>query len=120
MPVFFSEPLNVLQRMCEEFEYSELLDKAAQLNDPTQRMIYVGLFAMSSYHASVYRHESKPYTPLLGETYECIRKDKGFRFIAEKVNHHPNVCTSYVESNNYTYSETICLDTKFWGKSVEF
>lgn len=120
LPVFFSEPINVLQRMCEEFEYSELLDKAAQLEDPGERMLYVALFAVSGYNATVYRHERKPYTPLLGETYECVRKDKGFRFIAEKVCHQPNVCTSYVESNNYTYTETITLNTKFWGKSVEF
>lgn len=82
--------------------------------------MYVAVFAVSSYNATIYRHECKPYTPLLGETYECIRKDKGFRFIAEKVGHHPTVCTSYVESNNYTFSETITLCTKFWGKSVEF
>lgn len=106
--------------MCEEFEYSELLDKAAQQEDPAERIMYVALFAVSSYTATVYRHEFKPYTPLLGETYECINKDKGFRFIAEKVSHRPDFCTSYVESNNYTYTESITLNTRFWGKSVEF
>ena len=28
----------------------------------------------------------KPFNPLLGETFECIRDDKGFKYIAEQVN----------------------------------
>lgn len=33
MPVALNEPLGVLQRMCEELEYSELLDAACKWND---------------------------------------------------------------------------------------
>lgn len=71
--------------MCEELEYSELLDKAAELDDPYERMVYVAAFAVSSYGSSYFRAGSKPFNPLLGETYECIREDKGFRFVAEQV-----------------------------------
>lgn len=39
MPVELNEPLNTLQRMCEELEYSELLDKAADTEDPSERMV---------------------------------------------------------------------------------
>lgn len=39
MPVQFNEPLNTLQRMCEELEYCELLEKAADTPDPFQRMV---------------------------------------------------------------------------------
>lgn len=39
MPVELNEPLNTLQRMCEEMEYSELLDKAAESEDPFERMV---------------------------------------------------------------------------------
>ncbi|KAJ3592578.1 hypothetical protein NHX12_007705, partial [Muraenolepis orangiensis] len=38
MPVELNEPLNTLQHMCEELEYSELLDKAAETEDPFERM----------------------------------------------------------------------------------
>lgn len=48
-------------------------------------MVYVAAFAVSSYGSSYFRAGSKPFNPLLGETYECIREDKGFRFIAEQV-----------------------------------
>ncbi|CAH1394139.1 unnamed protein product [Nezara viridula] len=85
MPVALNEPLSMLQRMCEELEYSELLDKASELSDPFERMVYVAAFAVSAYGSSYFRAGSKPFNPLLGETYECIREDKGFRFIAEQV-----------------------------------
>lgn len=39
MPVQLNEPLNTLQRLCEELEYSELLDKASQSDDPFERMV---------------------------------------------------------------------------------
>ena len=39
MPVELNEPLNTLQRLCEELEYSELLDKAAHTPDPFERMV---------------------------------------------------------------------------------
>lgn len=39
MPVELNEPLNTLQRMCEELEYTELLDKAADTEDPFERMV---------------------------------------------------------------------------------
>ena len=71
--------------MCEELEYSELLDKAAEINDPLERMVCVAAFTVSSYGSSYFRAGSKPFNPLLGETYECIREDKGFRFLAEQV-----------------------------------
>lgn len=71
--------------MCEELEYSELLDKASEQADVYERMVYVAAFAVSSYGSSYYRAGSKPFNPLLGESYECIRDDKGFKFIAEQV-----------------------------------
>lgn len=39
MPVELNEPLNTLQRLCEELEYSELLDKAAHIPNALERMV---------------------------------------------------------------------------------
>lgn len=39
MPVHLNEPLNTLQRFCEELEYSELLDTANETQDPFKRMV---------------------------------------------------------------------------------
>ena len=33
VPVNFSEPLSMIQRIVEDFEYSEILDKAGQCTD---------------------------------------------------------------------------------------
>ena len=50
MPVTLNEPLSALQRLCEELEYAELLDKAAA-PDASQldRMTWVAAFAVSIY-----------------------------------------------------------------------
>lgn len=39
MPVPLNEPVTLLQRLCEELEYSELLDTANNTPDPYQRMV---------------------------------------------------------------------------------
>ena len=39
MPVTLNEPLSALQRLCEELEYSELLDEAASLDNIYDRMV---------------------------------------------------------------------------------
>lgn len=73
------------QRLCEELEYSELLDAACSCSNATERMALVAAFAVSAYAASAHRAASKPFNPLLAETYECVRADRGFRFVAEQV-----------------------------------
>ncbi|XP_067373420.1 oxysterol-binding protein-related protein 6 isoform X2 [Channa argus] len=119
MPVELNEPLNTLQRMCEELEYSELLDKAADTEDPFERMVLVAAFAVSGYSSTYYRAGSKPFNPLLGETYECIREDKSFCFFSEQVSHHPPISACHCESKNFTFWQDVRWKNKFWGKSME-
>ena len=103
MPVVLNEPLNTLQRLCEELEYSELLDKASLVEDDCERMLCIAAFAVSTYASSAYRAGHKPFNPLLGETYECVREDKGFRFVSEQVSHHPPISACHAESDNYVF-----------------
>ncbi|XP_071499105.1 oxysterol-binding protein-related protein 6-like [Diadema antillarum] len=119
MPVALNEPLSMLQVLCEELEYSELLDKAAEVDDPFKRIVFIAAFAVSSYSSTFTRAGTKPFNPLLGETYECVRDDKGFRFIAEKVSHHPPIIACHCESKNFVYTQDVRIKTKFWGKSME-
>lgn len=49
MPVNFSEPLSMLQRLTEDFEYSDILDRAAQCSDSCEQLSYVAAFTVSSY-----------------------------------------------------------------------
>uniref|UniRef100_A0A8B9KU04 Oxysterol-binding protein n=1 Tax=Astyanax mexicanus TaxID=7994 RepID=A0A8B9KU04_ASTMX len=119
MPVQLNEPVNTLQRLCEELEYSELLDRAAHTQDPFERMVYIATFAVSGYASSYYRAGGKPFNPVLGETYECDRPDKGFRFIAEQVSHHPPISACHAESKNFIFWQDVRWKNKFWGKSME-
>ncbi|XP_041122644.1 oxysterol-binding protein-related protein 7-like isoform X1 [Polyodon spathula] len=119
MPVQLNEPLGTLQRLCEELEYSELLDTANQRQDPFERMVYVAAFAISAYASAYHRSGSKPFNPVLGETYECEREDKGFRFIAEQVSHHPPISVCQAESDNFIFWQDVRWKNKFWGKSLE-
>ncbi|XP_038218658.1 oxysterol-binding protein-related protein 6-like [Zerene cesonia] len=120
MPVTINEPLNMLQRLCEELEYSELLDAAAACADAAERMSLVAAFAVSAYAASAHRAASKPFNPLLAETYECVREDKRFRFLAEQVSHHPPISACHAESSRWVFWQEARIKTKFWGKSMEF
>ncbi|XP_035249904.1 oxysterol-binding protein-related protein 6-like isoform X1 [Anguilla anguilla] len=119
LPVELNEPLNTLQRLCEELEYAELLDKAAETDDPYERMVTVAAFAVSGYSSTYYRAGSKPFNPLLGETYECIREDKGLCFYSEQVSHHPPISACHCESKKFTFWQDIRWKNKFWGKSME-
>ena len=67
MPAPLNEPINLLQRLCEELEYSELLDTASRTADPYQRMVRPGLVPPSHHRAVatpaagdvLHRHASK-------------------------------------------------------------
>ncbi|XP_063629258.1 oxysterol-binding protein-related protein 3-like isoform X2 [Cydia splendana] len=120
MPVTINEPLNMLQRLCEELEYSELLDSASSCNNDLERMSLIAAFAVSAYAASAHRAASKPFNPLLAETYEYVRGERDFRFIAEQVSHHPPISACHAESPRWTFWQEARIKTKFWGKSMEF
>jgi hypothetical protein len=102
-PVAFNEPLTLIQRSCEDMEYSHLLDLAAAGSGSERRLLFVAAFAMSNYVATCGRL-GKPFNPLLHETFEHTQPPDGetglggFRFLAEQVGHHPPVSASHAES----------------------
>ncbi|KAL0992419.1 hypothetical protein UPYG_G00093070 [Umbra pygmaea] len=119
MPCGLNEPLSLLQRVCEELEYSELLDTANHTEDPFERMLYMGVFSISGYAWASWRNRYKPFNPVLGETYEIIREDRGFRYVAEQVSHHPPCSAVHAESKNFIFWQDQRWKNKFWGKSLE-
>ncbi|KAK7940031.1 hypothetical protein WMY93_003357 [Mugilogobius chulae] len=119
MPVALNEPLCLLQRVSEELEYSELLDTANHTDDPYERMVYVAAFSISGYAWASWRNRYKPFNPVLGETYESVREDRGFRYVSEQVCHHPPISACHAESENFTFWQDQRWKNKFWGKSLE-
>lgn len=98
--------------MCEELEYSDLLDLASENRDVYMRMVLsnlnlfclpwysfcvcfqvlVACFAISRYAASIHRGQRKPFNPLEGETYENKREDLGWNYVAEQVSPANKFC----------------------------
>uniref|UniRef100_A0A8C5PYS1 Oxysterol-binding protein n=1 Tax=Leptobrachium leishanense TaxID=445787 RepID=A0A8C5PYS1_9ANUR len=117
MPVNFNEPLSMLQRLTEDLEYHELLDKAAKCENSVEQMCFVAAFSVSSYSTTVHR-TAKPFNPLLGETFELDRlEDLGYRSICEQVSHHPPAAAHHVYSRNgWNLWQEITIASKFRGK----
>ncbi|KAL6114178.1 osbp2 [Pungitius sinensis] len=117
MPVNFNEPLSMLQRLTEDLEYHELLDKAARCDSSLEQMCLVAAFSISSYSTTVHR-TAKPFNPLLGETYELDRREEfGYRSLCEQVSHHPPAAAHHVISQRgWTLWQEITIASKFRGK----
>uniref|UniRef100_A0A8D2JL90 Oxysterol-binding protein n=1 Tax=Varanus komodoensis TaxID=61221 RepID=A0A8D2JL90_VARKO len=117
MPVNFNEPLSMLQRLTEDLEYHELLDKAVKCESSVEQMCFVAAFSVSSYSTTVHR-TAKPFNPLLGETFEMDRLDEmGFRSLCEQVSHHPPAAAHHVYSKRgWTLWQEITIASKFRGK----
>ncbi|KNG82613.1 hypothetical protein ANOM_009402 [Aspergillus nomiae NRRL 13137] len=121
MPVSSNEPFSLLQRAAEVMEYSMLLDHAASASDAVERLMYVTAYALSSLSCNRVKERSirKPFNPMLGETYELVREDLGYRFIAEKVSHRPVQLAYQADSKDWSVAQSPMPTQKFWGKSAE-
>ncbi|KAJ9599602.1 hypothetical protein L9F63_009919, partial [Diploptera punctata] len=119
MPVNFSEPLSMLQRLTEDYEYADILDKAASCSDSCEQMAYVAAFTVSSY-ATTSNRTGKPFNPLLGETFECDRMDDlGWKVISEQVSHHPPMVAQYCEGREWRCWQEFTMASKFRGKYLQ-
>ncbi|CAI5451476.1 unnamed protein product [Caenorhabditis angaria] len=111
VPVFMNEPLCFLQRLSENVQYNYLLEKAAKCEDEIERLEYVAAFALATI-SSNHNRLSKPFNPLLLETFELERN--GVRFIAEQVSHHPPISAVYAESDDFIVEGTVEPTLSFW------
>ncbi|XP_028404938.1 oxysterol-binding protein-related protein 1-like [Dendronephthya gigantea] len=118
MPVIFNEPITFLQRICEYMEYGHMLKTAQLKDDPFVRMQYVAAFAVSSTASNLHR-VGKPFNPLLGETYELVREDLGYRIVTEQVSHHPPISALHCEGKGFKFHCSVQPKLRFWGKGVE-
>lgn len=124
MPVDMNEPITILQRYAETLEYCDLIDNALlgrYPEDSGELILRIAAFAVSNLSSmrKKIRSSRKPFNPLLGETFELVREDKGFRLLCEKVSHRPPVFALYVESIDWTLSFSPAPSQKFWGKTSE-
>ncbi|XP_061682079.1 oxysterol-binding protein-related protein 2-like isoform X3 [Syngnathoides biaculeatus] len=120
MPVILNEPLSFLQRLTEYMEHTYLIRRANAATESLERMKCVAAFVVSAV-ASQLERTGKPFNPLLGETYELVREDLGFRLVSEQVSHHPPVSAFHAEGlrRDFAFHGSVYPKLKFWGKSVQ-
>lgn len=82
------------------------------------RLMLVAAYAMSNYSSTVGR-TSKPFNPMLGETFELVDEEKGYRYFSEQVSHHPPISACHCESPDFKFWTEVNVKSKFWGKSLE-
>lgn len=100
VPVYFNEPISMIQKVAEILEYEGLLAQADQESDSQRRLALVSAFAIAQFASSQDR-VAKPFNPILGETYELVREE--FRFVGEQVSHHPPVTAAHASSAHYEF-----------------
>ena len=83
-------------------EYNFLLDLACKEQDPVKRHALVAVHMITTLTICE-RTTTKPFNPLLGETFEFVTDD--FEYLAEQVTHHPPVTACYCrgKKNNYIF-----------------
>ncbi|KAG1705475.1 Oxysterol-binding protein 1 [Nymphon striatum] len=119
MPVNFNEPLSTLQRLTEEYEYADLLHRAARCEDSCEQLAWVAAYTVSAY-ATTSNRSTKPFNPLLGETFEFDRMDDlGWRALSEQVSHHPPMLAQYCESGEWKLWQEFTMSSKFRGKYLQ-
>jgi hypothetical protein len=115
VPIVWNEPLSLLQRMAENMKYCDaLLDKGADCRSGLDRMKCVAAFLVSG--TSIHNNRlSKPFNPLLGETYEYICTNSNFRICCEQVSHHPPISAYYSESIKPSKNADVNPKWKYYG-----
>ncbi|CDW74380.1 oxysterol-binding protein [Stylonychia lemnae] len=118
VPVYFNDPVNILQKCCNSQEYHEMLELAIAEPDPIKRLGLVSVYSITIL-TNIERNSSKPFNPLLGETFEYV--DEKMRFFAEQVSHHPPV-TGFIcfGKAGYRIWSNHKQKSKFTGKSLNF
>jgi len=117
LPVSFFEPLTFLQRVAEAMQFFELLDKGCTTDDPIDRIAFLSAFHIATF--SIADRTTKPFNPLLGETFEYIPSHGKFKYFAEQVSHHPPIGVGKVFADNFEYTQEFAVKTKFMGNSLD-
>ena len=112
-PVYFNEPISMCQKQCEKFIYLDLLNKACQIEDnkPLQ-MCYISAFVIGEIFTNISRF-LKPFSPILGETFEYYINNKKFRYYSENVKHKPQITAFIGETPDWSYYGDTYNETSF-------
>ncbi|KAF2074806.1 hypothetical protein CYY_003909, partial [Polysphondylium violaceum] len=89
LPISLFEPRSFLEKLSDTWGYSPIyLNQAANCKDPLERFKLVIAFTISGLHLT--QTLTKPFNPLLGETFEGSFSD-GSNAFCEQTSHHPPI-----------------------------
>uniref|UniRef100_A0A915CXJ6 Oxysterol-binding protein n=1 Tax=Ditylenchus dipsaci TaxID=166011 RepID=A0A915CXJ6_9BILA len=112
IPIEYNEPLSFIQRFADYLENTHIIKEALACEDASERLQYIGAFAVSALDSI---RVTKPFNPLLFETYELNKPELGFRFVAEQVSHHPPISAFHASSEDFEFFGTIAPELRFRG-----
>ena len=112
-PVYFNEPLSMCQKQCEKFFYLDLLTKASKEdNNKPLQMCYISAFIIGEIFTNLGRF-LKPFSPILGETFEYYENNHKFRYYSENVKHNPQITAFIGETPDFSYYGDTSNSTSF-------
>lgn len=116
VPVYFNEPLSLLQKSCCSMEYTHLLDMASREEDALRRIALIGIHYVTTCSMAE-RALNKPFNPLLGETYEYVSDE--ISYLAEQVSHHPPIGAIYCRGKGFKWWTNQKVNTAFNGQFLK-
>eukprot|EP01129_Flabellula_baltica_P010944 TRINITY_DN46_c0_g1_i1.p1 TRINITY_DN46_c0_g1~~TRINITY_DN46_c0_g1_i1.p1 ORF type:complete len:426 (-),score=91.73 TRINITY_DN46_c0_g1_i1:122-1399(-) len=117
LPSSLYEPLSILQRQAELMEYSHVLDEMVMVENSLDKLAYVAAFAVSAYSATERYYTN--FNPILGETFEYYDEEKGIKYLAEQVSHHPPISAIHTEGSGWVFWQNSAAETSFGGNSID-
>lgn len=111
-PVYFNEPISMLQKQCEKFYYLDLLSQASKETEKPKKLCYIAAFIIGDIFFNVGRN-LKPFSPIIGETYEYYDNKKNFRYFAEQISHSPQISAFCGETPEFLCYGDTKNDTSF-------
>ena len=111
-PVYFNEPISMGQKQCEKFKYIDLLINAGKEPSREKQMCYIAAFLIGEIFVNLGR-SLKPFSPIIGETYEYFDNSKNFRFFSVHVCHKPQINAYIAETPEFAYYGDTLNSTSF-------
>ena len=104
----------VEQAAADQIWCSSLLTKAAECQDPIERLKYVSAYYLAGNHISpAFTQCRAPLNPILGETVQRVLPD-GTKFYGEQTSHHPPITNFLLEGPNNLYRFSGFFEYKAW------
>lgn len=103
LPVFINEPAGILMKGGEYGFFSHMLEDACKEPNSIKRLAIV-IANFAAVFNQVMGRITKPFNPLLGETYEFIGKN--WRFLGEMVSHHPPVFSMVLQGDGWEITKS--------------